>query len=229
MSAGRRILGGMDTSSARVPGTSRTAPGSVRSGKDVACGLRAMETSKLTDDLDYGLNQSILANRFLGVGVPNLIERLQHAGKLPACGTDEWERLVALAELGQIAIAPVLMIGDRDYACDPVVEDRIRGGSAPAPAPPPPPAPPKAAPASLASEIAGWRGKPAAWSSRTTPVRQAWIGGEPDPRRVRGLYAARSDVAAGRVPQHGPALTDSGGSVTGQRQDIRWCSGPAGG
>lgn len=158
MSGAGGILGNMGGSGnpAWVPGANPTAPGSIRSARDVALGLRAIETVERTDDPDYGLNQSILANRFLGLGVPNLIERLQRAGKLPACGTDEWDRLVALAEFGQIAIAPVLMIGDRDYACDPIVEERIRGKSAPAPASPPPPAPPKAAPVSLASEIAGW-------------------------------------------------------------------------
>ena len=53
------------------------------------------------------------------------ILELQGLGKLPACGTADWERLVSLAEEGQVAIGTVLLIGDRDYVCADRVLERI--------------------------------------------------------------------------------------------------------
>ena len=53
------------------------------------------------------------------------ILELQGLGTLPACGTADWERLVGLADEGQVAIGTVLLIGDRDYVC----ADRFASGS----------------------------------------------------------------------------------------------------
>jgi hypothetical protein len=63
------------------------------------------------------------------------ILELQGLGKLPACGTADWERLVSLADQGQVAIGTVLLIGDRDYVCDDRLLERIR--QEPAAQPPP--------------------------------------------------------------------------------------------
>lgn len=55
-------------------------------------------------------------------------------GKWPACGTPEWEQLVALAEDGRVRLAPVFLIGDDDYLCEDVVEKRLRARAAEPPA-----------------------------------------------------------------------------------------------
>ncbi|HEY1700974.1 MAG TPA: hypothetical protein VGG75_14785 [Trebonia sp.] len=148
----------MSTNPAWVPGTNTTAEASIKSARDIALGLRALEQSAQAAAVDERLQRELLAGRLLGgVGVALAITDLQRTGRLPACGTEGWARLVDLAENGQVGIAPVLLIGDGDFACQPVVESRIRGRAA-APVPAPDLRPKQAAekPASLAAEIASW-------------------------------------------------------------------------
>jgi hypothetical protein len=118
----------------------------------VALGLRLLEESARSDDPDYSLDRSIAAGRLLGPGVAGAITTLQHAGKLPPCGSPEWARLVDHAEHGQVSIAPVLLIGDDEYACEDVVEARVRGKAGPPPLPAPMPAA-RAEPVSLQDEF----------------------------------------------------------------------------
>jgi hypothetical protein len=63
------------------------------------------------------------------------ILELQGLGKLPACGTADWEHLVSLADQGQVAIGTVLLIGDRDYVCADRILERIQREPAPQPRP----------------------------------------------------------------------------------------------
>jgi hypothetical protein len=130
------------------PGQSH-APASIRNAKDVAHGLRYIEEAARAADPDYALSRTLQAVRLLGPVVTGAITALQRAGKLPACGTREWARLTGVAENGQVSIAPVLLIGNGDYACEDIVENRIRGQAAPAPQS-------QAGQVSLAGEIAGW-------------------------------------------------------------------------
>jgi hypothetical protein len=120
----------METNPAWVPGTNPTPPGSIRSAQDIALGLRLIEAAARAGDTDASLGSSLMAARLLGVGVATAITALQRAGKLPACDTPEWAQLVELAEDGQVAIAPVILIGADRYACDDVVERRVRGAAA---------------------------------------------------------------------------------------------------
>jgi hypothetical protein len=120
----------MDSNPAWVPGTNPTPPGSIRSARDIALGLRLIEESARAGNPAAALDSNLMACRLLGVGVATAITSLQRAGKLPACGTPDWVRLVDLAEHGQVSIAPVLLIAADEYACEDVVEARLRGAAA---------------------------------------------------------------------------------------------------
>jgi hypothetical protein len=71
------------------------------------------------------------------------IYRLQTAGKLPECGTPEWAQLITLAAAGDVEIATVILVRDREYVCEDRVVHRVRED---------PPAP-SAESASLADEF----------------------------------------------------------------------------
>lgn len=101
-------------------------------GKDVALAFRLIEESARAwqFDHDYSLARTREAVRLLGPDAVLAILNLQDAGKFPMCGTPEWDRLVDLAEDGKVTVSPVFLIGDDDYACEDVVETRVRGESA---------------------------------------------------------------------------------------------------
>ena len=76
------------------------------------------------------------------------IIELQKAGKLPDCATPAWARFMEMAAAGDVEIATVILIRDREYVCEDRVAQRVRQ-DAPAPA---------AEPVSLADEMRamGW-------------------------------------------------------------------------
>jgi serine kinase of HPr protein (carbohydrate metabolism regulator) len=70
------------------------------------------------------------------------ILELQKAGKLPHCVTPAWTQFMELAASGDVEIATVILIRDREYVCEDRVADRVR-----------PPAPLPAEPVNLADEL----------------------------------------------------------------------------
>jgi hypothetical protein len=62
---------------------------------------------------------------------------------LPHCATPAWDQFMKMAAAGDIEIATVILIRDREYVCENRVAQRVRGD---APAPP-------AEPGSLADEL----------------------------------------------------------------------------
>jgi hypothetical protein len=71
------------------------------------------------------------------------ILELQKAGKLPHCVTPEWDRFMEMAAAGDVEIATVILIRDREYVCEDRGAERVRQD---APAPP-------AAPVNLADDL----------------------------------------------------------------------------
>ena len=73
------------------------------------------------------------------------IIELQKAGKLPDSGTPAWAQFMEMAAAGDVEIATVILIRDREYVCQDRVAERVRQD---APAPPLP-----AEPIDLAAEL----------------------------------------------------------------------------
>jgi len=79
------------------------------------------------------------------------IIELQKAGKLPDSGTPAWAQFMEMAAAGDVEIATVILIRDREYVCQDRVAGRVRQD---APAPLPRRAdPPPAEPIDLAAEL----------------------------------------------------------------------------
>lgn len=109
-----------------------------------ATALRMMDESIVAwpDDPDRGAELAADASTVLGGGVLLALQDLQATGRLPAPGTPAWDQFVAAAEAGDVELAIVVLVRDREPLCD----DRVarRFGKAD---------PPAAEPVNLADEM----------------------------------------------------------------------------
>ena len=83
------------------------------------------------------------ATELLGPDAVLTILELQKAGKLPHCVTPAWDRFMELAAAGDVEIATVILIRDREYVCEDRVAERVRQDAPP----------PSAGPVNLADEM----------------------------------------------------------------------------
>ena len=115
-------MGAASADSAWVPPRPR------RDGSAVGVALRLLDQSARAwqHDEPLALRLTTDAVDLIGPDAVLAILEMQGLGKLPACGTADWERLVGLADEGHVAIGTVLLIGDRDYVCADRVIERIR-------------------------------------------------------------------------------------------------------
>jgi hypothetical protein len=85
---------------------------------------------------DLGHRLTRQAVELIGPDAVLTIIELQKAGKLPHCVTPEWDRFMEMAAAGDVEIATVILIRDREYICEDRVAERVRQD------PPAPPAEP---------------------------------------------------------------------------------------
>jgi hypothetical protein len=81
---------------------------------------------------DLGHRLTRQAVELLGPDAVLTIIELQKAGKLPHCVTPEWDRFMEMAAAGDVEIATVILVRDREYVCEDRVAERVRR-DAPAP------------------------------------------------------------------------------------------------
>jgi hypothetical protein len=126
-------VGAASPNPAWVPPTPRSAA-AASTDNAVALALRLVDQSARAwpHDRDLALRLTGDAVGLIGPDAVVAVLDLQEAGKLPACGTAEWHRLVELADSGRVVIGTVLLIGDHDYVCEDRVADRIRQAPGPA-------------------------------------------------------------------------------------------------
>jgi hypothetical protein len=83
------------------------------------------------EDLSMRLTRE--ATGLLGTDAILTIIDLQKAGKLPHCVTPAWDRFMEMAAAGDVEIATVILIRDREYVCEDRLAERVRqDASAPA-------------------------------------------------------------------------------------------------
>ena len=82
---------------------------------------------------DLGHRLTRQAVELIGPDAVLTIIELQKAGKLPHCVTPEWDQFMEMAAAGDVEIATVILIRDREYVCEDRVAERVRQD---APAPP---------------------------------------------------------------------------------------------
>jgi hypothetical protein len=82
---------------------------------------------------DLGMRLTREAAEIIGPDAVLTIFELQKAGKLPPCVTPEWDQFMEMAAAGDVEIATVILIRDREYVCHDRVAERVRQ-DAPSPA-----------------------------------------------------------------------------------------------
>jgi hypothetical protein len=92
---------------------------------------------------DLGMRLTREAADLIGTDAVSTIFELQKAGKLPHCVTPAWAQFTEMAAAGDVEIATVILIRDREYVCEDRVAGRVRQDA---------PAPPRE-PVSLADEM----------------------------------------------------------------------------
>ena len=70
------------------------------------------------------------ATELLGPDAILTIIELQKAGKLPHCATAAWDQFMEMAAAGDVEIATVILIRDREYVCEDRVAERVRQDAA---------------------------------------------------------------------------------------------------
>jgi hypothetical protein len=127
MSDTRLILGTVDSSDpALIPDSDLRADGP----HFTATALRMMDESILVwrDDPDRGAKLAADAGAIFGGGVLLALQDMQVEGVLPPPGTPAWDEFVALAEAGDMELAVVVMVRDRDPVCTDRVARRFGQG-----------------------------------------------------------------------------------------------------
>jgi hypothetical protein len=79
---------------------------------------------------DLGHRLTRQAVELLGPDAVLTIIELQKAGKLPHCATPAWDQFMEMAAAGDVEIATVILIRDREYVCEDRVAARV-GQAAP--------------------------------------------------------------------------------------------------
>jgi hypothetical protein len=85
---------------------------------------------------DLSLRVTREATELLGPDAILTIIELQKAGKLPHCATPAWDQFMEMAAAGDVEIATVILIRDREYVCEDRVAERVRQDAAAPPAEP---------------------------------------------------------------------------------------------
>jgi hypothetical protein len=136
MSGPRRILGKVDAGNpAWVPGEVEREADQARRFTPTA--LRMMDESIIVwhEDPERGAQLAADAGAIFGGGVLLALQDMQAEGRLPAPGTPAWDDFAAAAEAGDVELAIVVLVRDREPVCEDRVARRL-GQAAPAPAKP---------------------------------------------------------------------------------------------
>ena len=81
---------------------------------------------------DLSMRVTREATELLGPDAVLTIIELQKAGKLPQCATPAWARFMEMAAAGDVEVATVILIRDREYVCEDRVAERVRQPAPPA-------------------------------------------------------------------------------------------------
>ena len=81
-------------------------------------------------DRDLGHRLTREATGLLGPDAILTIIELQKAGKLPHCATPAWDQFMEMAAAGDVEVATVILIRDREYVCEDRVAERGPPGRA---------------------------------------------------------------------------------------------------
>jgi hypothetical protein len=116
-------------------------PGEVRPPEGphiIATALRMMDHSITVwrEDPDEGAKLSNSASVLFGSGVLLALQDMQASGTLPPPGTAAWDAFAAQAEAGDVEIAVVVLVRDREPLCEDKVARRFGQANPPAPAKP---------------------------------------------------------------------------------------------
>jgi hypothetical protein len=120
MSAARRILGRVNE--AHSPAWVLPEAGA-RNAVCVALKLLDQADRAFTYNRELGHRLTREATELLGPDAILTIIELQKAGKLPHCATPAWDQFMEMAAAGDVEIATVILVRDREYVC----EDRVAG------------------------------------------------------------------------------------------------------
>ena len=88
-------------------------------------------TARVPYNRELGHRLTREATELLGPDAILTIIELQKAGKLPHCVTPAWDRFMELAAAGDVEIATVILIRDREYVCEDRVAERVRQDARP--------------------------------------------------------------------------------------------------
>jgi hypothetical protein len=77
-------------------------------------------------DRDLSLRLTREAGELIGPDAILTIIELQKAGRLPHCVTRAWDQFMEMAAAGDVEIATVILIRDREYVCEDRVAERVR-------------------------------------------------------------------------------------------------------
>ena len=86
-------------------------------------------------DRDLGHRLTREATGLLGPDAILTIIELQKAGKLPHCATPAWDQFMEMAAAGDVEVATVILIRDREYVCEDRVAERGSARTRPLPRP----------------------------------------------------------------------------------------------
>lgn len=83
-------------------------------------------------DRELGHRLTRDASELLGPDAILTIIELQKSGQLPHCVTPAWDRFMEMAAAGDVEVATVILIRDREYVCEDRVAERVRQDATPA-------------------------------------------------------------------------------------------------
>ena len=81
-------------------------------------------------DRELGHRLTREATGLLGPDAILTIIELQKAGKLPHCVTPAWDQFMEMAAAGDVEVATVILIRDREYVCEDRIAERVRQDAA---------------------------------------------------------------------------------------------------
>ena len=90
----------------------------------------ALKLLDQADNRDLSMRLTDDATRLLGPDAILTIIELQKAGKLPQCATPAWDQFMEMAAAGDVEMATVILIRDREYVCEDRVAERVRQDAA---------------------------------------------------------------------------------------------------